>query len=117
MPVFAGRADGLPPPIPRKRLRFINHYRRLLHAGTCVACDSSKLPHGACVALELGAHVERLRHSLSIVDDSLKVKNQMPAAMATIATTIEVASGTSGSSPTPMMPHRNVATTDAIGLM
>lgn len=59
----------------------------------------------------------RRRHKRSIVDDSLVVKNQMPAAMATIAITNEVASGTSGTSPTPRMPQRNVATTDAIGLM
>ena len=64
-----------------------------------------------------GAGAVPLGHKRSMVDGSLTVKNQMPAAIAAIATTMEVANGTSGTSPTPITPHRNVATTEAIGLI
>lgn len=72
--------------------------------------------HGVPVLLQSPMMAEVGGHRRSIVDDSLAVKNQIPMAIATNAVTTDVASAANGTSPTPMIPQRKVATTDAIGL-
>ena len=87
-------------------------------AGAGVERDRAQLTHRPRVPFELVVDgVEAIGHRRSMVEGSLTLKNQMPAAIAAVATATDVASGTSGSSPTPITPQRNEETTEAIGLM